>query len=88
MQKIIWAYGIKLFIFEKPLDPANSNMQKHLQNFQNLNVYSGKTENVQIPLKLCNLLACVLGFLRVIRCLNSITVSRTKYRFSLVCLLT
>ena len=66
MQKIIWAYGIKLFIFEKPLDPANSNMQKHLQNFQNLNVYSGKTENVQIPFKiylqkLCNLLACVLG---------------------------
>ena len=64
MQKIIWAYGIKLFIFEKPLDPANSNMQKHLQNFQNLNVYSGKTENVQIPLKfLCkNYAICLLVF--------------------------
>ena len=34
----------KLYIFET----ANSNMPKYLQNFQNLNLNSRKTENVQI----------------------------------------
>ena len=38
--------------FWKSLDPANIfNVQKHLQNLESLNVYSRKTENVQIPCK-------------------------------------
>ena len=35
----------------KALAPANSNLQKQLQHFQNLNVHSRKTKNVQIPFK-------------------------------------
>ena len=37
--------------FLKALDSANLNMQKHLQNFYNLDVYSRKMENVQILFK-------------------------------------
>ena len=37
----------KLYIFDK----TNSNMQKYLQDVQKLNLYSRKTENVQILFK-------------------------------------
>ena len=39
------------YTFLKAPVPANSNVQKHLQNFLNLNVYSRKTEIVQILFK-------------------------------------
>ena len=35
----------------KALDPANSIMQKHLQNFQTPNVYSRKPKFVLIPFR-------------------------------------
>ena len=35
----------------KALDLANSNMQKHFQNFEKLNVFLRKIENVQIFIK-------------------------------------
>ena len=35
----------------KALDLANSNMQKHFQNFEKLNVFLRKIENVQIFFK-------------------------------------
>ena len=34
------------YTFWKALHPANLDLQKHLQNFWNLNVYSRKTKNV------------------------------------------
>ena len=50
MCKEKWLKLQQIIHFWKTLDPANSSVQKHLQNFFNLNVYSSKTENVQIPL--------------------------------------
>ena len=41
----------QIIYFLKALGPANSNVQQHLQNFYNLNVYSRKIENVQIAFK-------------------------------------
>ena len=63
--------------------------EKHLQNFYNVNVYSSKTENVQIPFakisykKLCNLLAFDKGFPKSYKMLKSNAGSRSKYRFRL-----
>ena len=37
--------------FWKAFDPPNLNVQKHLQKFENLNLNSRKTENVQILFK-------------------------------------
>ena len=48
-------------------------------------MYKRRTENVQILLlKLCNLLALVIGFPNSCKLFNSMTGSRSKYRFSLV----
>ena len=41
----------QIIYFLKVLDPANSNVQQHLQNFYKLNVYSRKNENVKIAFK-------------------------------------
>ena len=38
------------YTFFKSPATVNSNVQKYLQNFQKLNLYSRKTENVQISL--------------------------------------
>ena len=39
------------YSFLKSLTAANSNMQKYFQTFLKLNLYSRKTENVQILFK-------------------------------------
>ena len=71
-------------------------MQKYLQNFRKLNLYSRKTEKVQIHFKglsaniytklLCkNCAICFLlfkAFQKAIKSKNPMTGSGSKYRFS------
>ena len=60
-------------------------MQKYLQNFQKLNLYSRKIQNVQFLVKNCAI--CFLLFMpleRDIKRRNPMTGSRSKYIFSWV----